>query len=115
MHRLLDARVRPTAVFAANDLSAIGALNAIVESGRRVPDDISVVGFDDIDLAAFTSPPLTTIRQPAAEIAERATAILIDLIAGHRPRKLRHALKAELVVRGSTAPVVRKRHARHRV
>jgi LacI family transcriptional regulator, galactose operon repressor len=115
MQRLLDARVRPTAVFAANDLSAIGALNAIVESGRRVPDDISVVGFDDIDLAAFTSPPLTTIRQPAAEIAERATAILIDLIAGQRPRKLRHTLKPELVVRGSTAPVRRRSRARRPV
>lgn len=101
---LLASGAALSAVFAANDLSAIGAVRALTESGRRVPDDVSVVGFDDLRLAAFTSPPLTTIRQPAAEIARRATAILIDLTHGRRVRKLRYLFEPTLVVRGSTAP-----------
>jgi LacI family transcriptional regulator, galactose operon repressor len=93
-----------TAVFAANDLSAIGAVSAIVESGRRVPDDVSVVGFDDLRLSRYTTPPLTTIHQPALEIAERATQLLLDLAAGREASQLLHLLEPELVVRGSTAP-----------
>jgi LacI family transcriptional regulator, galactose operon repressor len=100
--QLLD-HAEPTAVFAANDLSAIGALNALVGSGRRVPEDVSVVGFDDLRLSRFTTPPLTTIHQPAAEIAERATQLLLDLAAGREVRQLRHLLDPELVVRASTA------------
>ena len=102
--RELLAAGEPTAVFAANDLSAIGAVNAIVGSGRRVPEDVSVVGFDDLRLARFTTPPLTTIRQPAVEIGERAAQLLLDLAAGRRVRKLRHLLEPELVVRASTGP-----------
>jgi LacI family transcriptional regulator, galactose operon repressor len=100
---LLEAEVELTAVFAANDLSALGALHAITESGRRVPEDVSLVGFDDVPLAAFTSPPLTTIHQPAVEIAERATEILIDLTHGRQVPKLRYLLEPKLVVRASTA------------
>jgi DNA-binding LacI/PurR family transcriptional regulator len=94
----------PTAIFAANDLSAIGVINAIVESGKRVPADVSVVGFDDLHLSAYTTPPLTTIHQPAREIAERATQLLLDLSSGRKVRRFRHVLEPELVVRGSTAP-----------
>ncbi|MBA3787549.1 MAG: LacI family DNA-binding transcriptional regulator [Actinobacteria bacterium] len=94
-----------TAVFAANDLSALGVMHAIAESGRRVPDDISVVGFDDLRLAAHTTPPLTTIRQPAFEIARRATQLLLDLAAGREVPQRLHLLEPELVVRGSTAPL----------
>jgi LacI family transcriptional regulator len=94
----------PTAIFAANDLSAIGVINAIVESGRRVPADVSVVGFDDLHLSAYTTPPLTTIHQPALEIAERATQLLLDLSNGRKVRRFRHVLEPALVVRGSTAP-----------
>ncbi len=101
---LLDSGVPFTAVFAGNDLSAIGAVNAIAGNGLRVPGDVSVVGFDDLHLAAFTSPPLTTIRQPAAEIARRATEILMDLTHGMPVRRMRHLLKPELVIRASTAP-----------
>jgi DNA-binding LacI/PurR family transcriptional regulator len=101
---LLDSGFEFTAIFAANDLSAVGVLNALAEAGLRVPDDVSVVGFDDLRLAAYTTPSLTTIRQPAAEIAERATQILIDLTHGRRVRRLRHLLPPELVVRSSTAP-----------
>jgi DNA-binding LacI/PurR family transcriptional regulator len=94
----------PTAIFAANDLSAIGVISAIVESGRRVPADVSVVGFDDLHLAAYTTPPLTTIHQPALEIAERAIQLLLDLSNGRKVRRFRHLLEPALVVRGSTAP-----------
>jgi LacI family transcriptional regulator, galactose operon repressor len=92
-----------SAVFAANDLSALGVLSAIVESGRSVPGDVSVVGFDDLRLSQFTIPPLTTIHQPAVEIARRATQLLLDLAAGREVRQLRHLLEPTLVVRGSTA------------
>jgi LacI family transcriptional regulator len=100
--QLLD-RSEFTAVFAANDLSALGVIHALVESGRRVPEDVSVVGFDDLRLSRFTTPPLTTVRQPAREIARRATQLLLDLAAGRTVDKLRHLLEPELVVRESTA------------
>jgi DNA-binding LacI/PurR family transcriptional regulator len=93
-----------TAVFAANDLSALGAISAIVESGRHVPRDVSVVGFDDLRLSRFTTPPLTTIHQPALEIAERATQLLLDLAGGREVQQLLHLLEPKLVVRASTAP-----------
>ena len=103
-HALLESGARFTGVFAANDLSAIGALAALREAGLTVPDDVSVVGFDDLRLSARTAPPLTTVRQPAVEIAQRATQILVALIAGRRVRKLRYLLEPALVVRSSTAP-----------
>jgi DNA-binding LacI/PurR family transcriptional regulator len=102
---LLESGAEPTAVFAANDLSAIGAINAIIESGWRVPVDVSVVGFDDLRLSAFTAPPLTTIHQPAVEIAHRATEILVDLIRGRSVHRLQYLLEPRLVIRSSTAPV----------
>jgi LacI family transcriptional regulator, repressor for deo operon, udp, cdd, tsx, nupC, and nupG len=101
---LLERRPDLTAVFAANDLSALGVLSALSTSGRRVPDDVSVVGFDDLRLSAFTSPPLTTIQQPAIEIGQRATELLIDLTHGKSTPEVRHLLEPRLVVRGSTAP-----------
>ncbi len=93
-----------TAIFAANDLTAVGALNAIAESGRRVPDDVSVVGFDDLRLASYTSPPLTTVRQPATRIARLASELLIGLTRGEEVGQMRHLLEPSLVVRSSTAP-----------
>lgn len=101
--RTLLAASSPTAVFAANDLSALGVMHAIAESGRRVPDDVSVVGFDDLRLAGHTTPPLTTVHQPAFEIAQRATQLLLDLAGGREVPQRLHLLAPELVVRGSTA------------
>jgi LacI family transcriptional regulator len=103
--RLLE-RGRPfTALFAFNDISAIGAMRALRESGRRVPGDVSVVGFDDIQSAAFQLPPLTTVRQPLRRMGERAAEIVLDRI-GH-PKKSAHpkqiTVQPELIVRGSTA------------
>lgn len=102
--RLLESDVELTAVFAANDLSALGAITAIVAHGKRVPDDVSVVGFDDLRLASFTSPPLTTVQQPAFEIGEHAAQILLDRIKGAAPGGLRFLHPPTLVVRESTAP-----------
>ena len=103
--RTLLAATTLTAVFAANDLSALGVMHAIVESGRRVPDHVSVVGFDDLRLAAHTTPPLTTVHQPAFEIAQRATQLLLDLAGGRDVPQRLHLLEPGLVVRGSTGPV----------
>jgi LacI family transcriptional regulator, galactose operon repressor len=100
---LLEASPNLTSIFAANDLSALGVLNALAESGRRVPGDVSVVGFDDLRLSAFTSPPLTTIRQPATEIAELATKLLLDLTRGKTVETMLHLLEPKLIVRTSTA------------
>jgi LacI family transcriptional regulator len=100
---LLEREPRLTAIFAANDLSAVGVLNALAEAGHYVPNDVSVVGFDDLRLAAYTSPPLTTIRQPAEEIAQLATELLIALTRGEDVRRMRHVLAPTLVERGSTA------------
>ena len=100
---LLDAGAEFSALFAANDLSAIGAMRALAERGRRVPEDVSVVGFDDVHISAFINPPLTTVHQPAAEIAQRATELLIALIHGREVAERRHVLEPRLVVRASTS------------
>jgi LacI family transcriptional regulator len=107
MQSLLEIQPALTAVFAANDLSAIGAINAIAASGRSVPADVSVVGFDDVRLAPYTTPPLTTIRQPAEEIARHSTELLLGMIEGRPPGKLHHIFPPELIVRASTAHILR--------
>jgi DNA-binding LacI/PurR family transcriptional regulator/spermidine/putrescine-binding protein len=99
----LLARGDLTAVFVASDVVAFGAIAAIREAGLRVPDDVSVVGFDDIPLAAFFDPPLTTIRLPAYELGRAAGAALLDRIHG-REVNARTVLPTELVIRSSTAP-----------
>ncbi|HET6174190.1 MAG TPA: LacI family DNA-binding transcriptional regulator [Gaiellales bacterium] len=103
MSALLAGAPDLTAVFAANDLSAIGALSALAAAGRKVPGDISLVGFDDVRLSQYTSPPLTTVRQPAGDIARRATELLLGMIDGRKPGALHHRLTPELIVRESTA------------
>lgn len=105
MRQLLRGDPHPTAVFAASDQMAIGAYRAIAEASLRVPGDISLIGFDDIDAAAYTAPPLTTVRQPFAELAGRAVALLLQIIGGDTPASTRVVLPPELVVRQSTARV----------
>jgi LacI family transcriptional regulator len=102
MRALMTTTPRPTAVFAANDLSAIGAMSAVAAAGGRLPADMSIVGFDDVRLSRYMSPPLTTIRQPAGAIARHATDLLLGMIGGRRPRKLHHPFAPELIVRGTT-------------
>lgn len=101
--RLLSLENPPTAIFAANDLSAFGAIAAIREAGLRVPDDISVIGFDDIPAASQFFPKLTTVRQPLHQIGRSAVNTLLALIAGLEPVSPQVTLPTELVVRASTA------------
>jgi len=99
---LLAMRPRPTAIFAANDSMAIGALSALRESGIRVPRDMAVVGFDDIPLARYMDPPLSSVKVPISSLGARAVEILLNGIAqknGHHPRRERVA--TELVIRRS--------------
>ncbi|MEU1424479.1 LacI family DNA-binding transcriptional regulator [Kitasatospora sp. NPDC005751] len=101
---LLALPDRPTAVFAGNDLQALGLYEAARELGLRIPEDLSVVGFDDLPLARWVGPPLTTVRQPLTEMAETATRLVIDLARGVRPGTRRVDLATSLVERSSTAP-----------
>lgn len=100
---LLDLPAPPTAVFACADEMARGAYEALHERGLRVPDDISVVGFDDLEQARWSIPPLTTVRQPLTEMAGMATRMLLSLIAGETLGSTRLELATPLVVRASTA------------
>ena len=98
-----DAALRPTALFCSNDDSAIGALRALAELGLSVPGEVSVVGTDDIPQAAFTDPPLTTVRQPLQEWGRLAVNLLLDIIDGVESER-RVLLPSTVIVRGSTAP-----------
>lgn len=100
----------PTAIVASTDLLAIGALHAAHRLGLRVPDDISITGFDDIPLAAFTVPSLTTVHMPIAEMAKVAVHEAMSADSGVAEGGLReHVLEPSLVVRGSTGPALRPR------
>lgn len=104
MHAILRTESAPSAVFVCNDLMAIGALRAAHESGVRVPDELSVVGFDDIELSAYTSPPLTTVAQPKERIGALAVDMLLERVGGRRRDARKVVLQPELRVRASTAP-----------
>jgi LacI family transcriptional regulator len=100
---LLTGENRPTAIFAANDLSAIGALATARELGFRVPEDLSVMGYDDIPDAAAADPPLSTVAQPLATMGATALRVLIKLLSGAEGQ--RHLkLKTKLIVRDTTGP-----------
>jgi len=101
--QLLARRQPFTALFAYNDISAIGSISAFQEAGLRVPDDLSVVGFDDIQSAAYINPPLTTVKQPLQKMGEIAARTLIDRIEGRVKHIPEIAIEPELVVRRSTA------------
>ena len=101
---LLTLADRPSAVFAANDLMAVSVLRTAHELGLRVPDDLSVVGFDDIPEAAREQPALTTVRQPMHRLGTVATTMLFSLLGGVDPAEAEVVLPTKLVVRGTTAP-----------
>ena len=103
MTRLLQQSRMPTAVLTSNDLTAIGALSGIRARGLRVPEDISVVGFDDIAMAEFTEPPLTTVRLSREELAHVACDALLQAIKGDRIG-MEFRMRTQLIVRSSTAP-----------
>ncbi|MDQ0425874.1 LacI family DNA-binding transcriptional regulator [Cellulomonas iranensis] len=102
--RLLQRADRPTAIFAGSDYQCLGVMRAVRELGLSIPEDVSVVGYDDIPLAQWLGPSLTTVRQPLREMAGTATQMVLSLAAGERPANLRIDLATELVVRESTAP-----------
>ena len=99
--RLFQGGERPTAVFCSDDYMAIGVMRRIHESGLRVPEDIAVVGFDDIEMAAHLQPTLTTVRQQMVELGRTSADILLALIEGGRKASVRRLLPTELVKRNS--------------
>ncbi|MFD8497179.1 LacI family DNA-binding transcriptional regulator [Amycolatopsis sp. NPDC059657] len=99
---LLTMADRPTAVFAANDISAIATVGTALEIGLRVPDDLSVVGFDNVPESALCTPPLTTVDQPIREMGHRAITMLVALINGDELAETHVTLDTGMVVRGST-------------
>ena len=103
MAHLLRLPSPPSAVFCGNDVLAIGAMVEAKESGLKIPEDLSVAGFDDMEISAFYDPPLTTVAVPAYEMGRRAAKILIENIRGESPAPQQHVLEANLIVRGSTA------------
>ena len=96
-------------MFVANDEMAIGLLRGMAEAGRAVPEEVSVVGMDDIPVAAYLSPPLTTMRQDFEAIASHALDLLIDQIENAPGSAMRDDLPAQLVLRRSTTPPRSKR------
>jgi DNA-binding LacI/PurR family transcriptional regulator len=109
--RLLQAKKPFTALVAFNDMSAIGAMRAFQDRGLKVPQDVSIVGFDDIQSASFQNPRLTTIRQPLRKMGEVAAITLLKRIANPEGETHNVRLEPELVVRESTAPVRRTNKA----
>jgi DNA-binding LacI/PurR family transcriptional regulator len=96
-----------TALFCGNDTVAIGAMSALREAGLRVPEDVAVVGFDDVPMAAHAEPPLTTVRSPLLAMAEDAAHRLVDLVEGQALPEIATLLPVELIVRGSCGAVPR--------
>ncbi len=109
MHRLLNADPSLDAVFVGSDLMALGAIKALREEGKRVPDDIAIVGFDDIPLAPTFDPPLTTVRQPMAKMGAMAARLLFQLINGEELLERKVILQTELVIRASCGANRRRR------
>ncbi len=102
---LFGLRRPPTAIFASSDQMALGAYEAVRQRGLRVPDDVSVIGFDDLPEVRWSSPPLTTVRQPLSEMGALAARTLLKLAGGEHIESLRFELPTQLVERDSTGPV----------
>lgn len=100
---LLRQHTPPTAIFTSSDVTALGALDAARQLGVSVPEQLSIVGFDDIPFASMSPPPLTTVHQPIREIGQAAVSMVMALAAGQPPPTRRIELATQLVVRGSTA------------
>nr|NLD39836.1 LacI family transcriptional regulator [Actinomycetales bacterium] len=109
---LLDHPDRPTAIVAANDVSALRVISAAQDRGLRIPEDLSVTGFDDVPEASRAVPGLTTVAQPLHAIGTTAFNMLLDLMAGKEIAELQHRLPTQFIVRGSTAPVGTARRRR---
>lgn len=101
MHRFLRMKDRPTAVFCGNDILAIGAMRAVRESGLKVPDDVSICGFDDMDVSAYIEPALTTVRVPAYKMGSMAAELLISKLKERKEGRQHLILDTDLVIRDS--------------
>jgi LacI family repressor for deo operon, udp, cdd, tsx, nupC, and nupG len=99
---LLMQKIRPTAIFCFSDEIAMGCMYTLRQHGFRVPEDVSIIGFDDIPFAKYMAPSLTTVAQPQDEIGAACATMLLDLIDGRKPEKLHNILPHKLVVRDST-------------
>ncbi len=108
MQRILEQPLLPDAVYAMNDLMAFGAVRAIRERGLRIPQDIAIVGFDDVRLAAFCDPPLTTVHEPDEEHGRQAADMLIRLLSGKAVENKHITLQTHLIVRDSCGASLRK-------
>lgn len=102
--QLLKLAERPTAIFCENDEMAIGAMQCLKQAGLKIPEDISVAGFDDINFAEYSDPPLSTIAQPAEEFGRTAVSLLIDVLQGRVTKAAKVLLPFDLVIRKSTGP-----------
>ena len=100
---LLSRDPQMTAIFCANDEMALGAVRAARGVGKRVPEDVSVIGFDDAPLARYFDPPLTTVAQPAMAMGEEAMRLLLEIISDPTTPPRRRVLTTQLIVRASTA------------
>jgi LacI family transcriptional regulator len=110
MKTLLDKTRDFTAIFCFNDIAAIGAIRALKDAGFDVPGDVSVVGFDDIQSAAYTTPSLTTVRQPLMAMGKRGAQVLLERIANSEKAYPAEIVMApELIVRESTGPASKRR------
>lgn len=107
--QLLALEEPPTAIFSANDEMAFGAIDAIASRGLSVPDDISVIGFDDIPTSSYVFPKLTTMRQPYVQMADRAVSEVIELIQGKDFSSQKISFPMELMLRASTAPLAKRK------
>ncbi len=90
--QLLAEHPEVTAIFAANDMMAFGVIRALMDAGRRIPEDVSVIGFDNTEISSIVHPPLTTIHQPKAELGQAAVEILLRLNSRNEPKDLEHRL-----------------------
>jgi LacI family transcriptional regulator len=107
VEQLVKSKRKFTALVCFNDIAAIGAVRGLRDLGLRVPEDISVIGFDDIKAAAFLTPGLTTIRQPLAEMGRCAAQCIVNRLNRTEDFRAQVAFEPELIVRESTAPIGR--------
>jgi DNA-binding LacI/PurR family transcriptional regulator len=112
VQRLLHNEIKFTAIVSFNDMAAIGAIRALRDANLRVPEDVSVIGFDDIQLAGYHTPRLTTIRQPLHAMGETAARILVQRLQGFKDYPSKFVVPPELIIRESTAPANPKHRGR---
>jgi LacI family transcriptional regulator len=112
MSSMLGRRQPPTAVLCATDRMAIGALHALAAAGLRAGRDVSVIGYDDLPIASYTDPPLTTWEQPIPRMAQRLVEMLVAQLEGQDPSTMREVWRARLIVRGSDGPAPRQTRRR---